>query len=986
MELAVGATVTHTATSNLTGGSYGAITYTSSDPSKVTVHPTTGLVTGVGAGPATIIATQAAAAGFNTATVLTYPLVVTAATPMITWATPSAITYGTALSATQLNATGSVSGTITYSPASGTTLNAGTQTLTTTFMPADTTKYAPVSSTVSLTVNKATPTLTWATPSTITYGTALSATQLNAASSLPGSFSYSPASGTTPSAGTQTLSVTFTPTDATNTNSVTGTVSLVVNKATPTLTWATPGTITSGTALSATQLNATSSVAGSFSYNPASGAIPSLGTQTLTATFTPTDTVNYNSASTTVSVGVVAATPGAPTNVAVTTTNGQATVSFTAPSAPGGGAITNYTIRATATDGSVVTTTVTGSPATITGLTPGRSYQFTVAANNGAGAGTSSSSTPALSISRISQTITFPSLASRARNSGAFDLAATASSGLPVTYTVVSGPARLNFQLVTFTGASGPVTIRVSQAGDASYFPAPDVDVTFTVPPAVNQVIFAAAVSPGGATAANLALALGANGNAATLLIVSSTYGGLNGAVSLQLAADGTFQARFVSSTATSSRLPIGRNIQAEPASYTILGSRLPTGQNIQGAPTSYTISGTLVDNVFKGTIEPLGLTFNVTVPEAAPGGNPAVGFYKSTALANEQGVTYTVVGPNNEMLVLTQSPTVTVGGLTTLKADGTYTLVATTAQGSVTLNGVVNPVTTAATATLTLPGNTKIDFSGLSSSTTRTDRLINLSSRAKVGTGESVLITGFVIGGTESKKVLIRAAGPALAAFGLTSTLPNPTIKIYQSLSLIAQNDDWSKDDAAEIARLGAFAFTAGSKDAALLATLAPGAYTAQISDPSGTGTGVTLAEIYDASLNPNADYQRLVNISSRGKVTPDDGVLIGGFIVTGNSPKTLLIRGIGPALTAFDITGALADPSLTIYQEGKVISTNEGWANSSAITTATIQTGAFTLPSGSKDAAVLITLNPGAYTAQIKSAKNASSGVALIEIYEVP
>ena len=389
---------------------------------------------------------------------------------------------------------------------------------------------------------------------------------------------------------------------------------------------------------------------------------------------------------------------------------------------------------------------------------------------------------------------------------------------------------------------------------------------------------------------------------------------------------------------------------------------------------------------MFKGTIEPLGLTFNVTVPEAAPGGNPAVGFYKSTALANEQGVTYTVVGPNNEMLVLTQSPTVTVGGLTTLKADGTYTLVATTAQGSVTLNGVVNPVTTAATATLTLPGNTKIDFSGLSSSTTRTDRLINLSSRAKVGTGESVLITGFVIGGTESKKVLIRAAGPALAAFGLTSTLPNPTIKIYQSLSLIAQNDDWSKDDAAEIARLGAFAFSVGSKDAALLATLAPGAYTAQISDPSGTGTGVTLAEIYDASLNPNADYQRLVNISSRGKVTPDDGVLIGGFIVTGNSPKTLLIRGIGPALTAFDITGALADPSLTIYQEGKVISTNEGWANSSAITTATIQTGAFTLPSGSKDAAVLITLNPGAYTAQIKSAKNASSGVALIEIYEVP
>jgi hypothetical protein len=360
-----------------------------------------------------------------------------------------------------------------------------------------------------------------------------------------------------------------------------------------------------------------------------------------------------------------------------------------------------------------------------------------------------------------------------------------------------------------------------------------------------------------------------------------------------------------------------------------------------------------------------------------------AVGFYKSTALIEGTGATYSVVGANNEVLVLTQGPTVTTGGLTTLKSDNTFAL---TATGNVTLTGGINPVTTTATATVTLPGNTLVIFSGLSTATKRTDRLINLSSRAKVGTGESVLITGFVIGGTDSKKVLIRAAGPALSAFGLANALPNPTIKIYQGSNLIAQNDDWNKDDAAEITRLGAFAFSAGSKDAALLTTLAPGSYTAQIADPSGTGTGVALAEIYDASINPNADFQRLVNISSRGRVTPDDGVLIGGFVVTGNSPKTLLIRGIGPALTNFGIAGALADPALTIYQDSKAIATNEGWANSAAITTAAIQTGAFTLPSGSKDAAVVITLNPGAYTAQIKSAKNASSGVALIEIYEVP
>jgi hypothetical protein len=270
---------------------------------------------------------------------------------------------------------------------------------------------------------------------------------------------------------------------------------------------------------------------------------------------------------------------------------------------------------------------------------------------------------------------------------------------------------------------------------------------------------------------------------------------------------------------------------------------------------------------------------------------------------------------------------------------------------------------------------------------------LINLSSRAKVGSGEAVLITGFVVGGPEPKRVLVRAAGPALGAFGLNNTLSNPAIKIYQGSRLIAENDDWNLADAAEMASLGAFPLIGirskdtQSADAALITTLAPGAYTAQISDSSGAveGAGVALAEIYDASVNPNADYQRLVNISSRGKVTPDDGVLIGGFIVTGNHPKRLLIRGIGPALTNFGIAGVLTDPSLTIYQDGKAIANNEGWANRADITAAATQTGAFALPSGSKDAAVLITLNPGAYTAQIKSAKNNSSGVALIEIYEV-
>src|SRR5206468_8763294 len=150
------------------------------------------------------------------------------------------------------------------------------------------------------TVSQAAPVITWANQAGIVYGTALSGTQLNATASVPGTFIYTPALGNIPSAGTDTLSVTFNPTDTTNYSSVTRTVQLTVSQATPTITWSNPAGITYGTALSNAQLNATASVAGSFAYTPAAGSIPTAGTDTLSVTFTPTDTTNYTTATATV--------------------------------------------------------------------------------------------------------------------------------------------------------------------------------------------------------------------------------------------------------------------------------------------------------------------------------------------------------------------------------------------------------------------------------------------------------------------------------------------------------------------------------------------------------------------------------------------------------------------------------------------------------------------------------------------------------------
>jgi hypothetical protein len=163
------------------------------------------------------------------------------------------------------------------------------------------------SATITL-VPKTTPTITWATPAAITYGTALSGTQLDATASVAGTFVYTPAAGTVLAAGTQTLSVTFTPTNTTDYNTVTATVSLTVNQTVSAITWAAPAAITYGTALSATQLDATASVAGTFVYTPAAGTVLAAGTQTLSVTFTPTNTTDYTTTTATVSLTVNQAT------------------------------------------------------------------------------------------------------------------------------------------------------------------------------------------------------------------------------------------------------------------------------------------------------------------------------------------------------------------------------------------------------------------------------------------------------------------------------------------------------------------------------------------------------------------------------------------------------------------------------------------------------------------------------------------------------
>jgi Flp pilus assembly CpaE family ATPase len=280
----------------------------SSIQGKFAYTPAAGEVLTAGTHTLTATFTPADTTNYSTAQAAV-SLTVTKATPSLTWPKPAPIAYGAELSATQFNATASVPGKFDYSPAAGTLLTAGVQTLSVTFTPNDITDYTTVQGEVPLTVTKATPVITWAKPAPITYGTALSATQLNATASVPGKFTYIPGAGAVLAAGTHTPSVTFIPADATNFNPVQAAVSLTVTKATPAITWPAPAPVPYGDALSAAQLNATASVPGKFVYTPAAGEVLPAGTHTLSVLFTPTDSTDCASVQTTVSLTVTKAKP-----------------------------------------------------------------------------------------------------------------------------------------------------------------------------------------------------------------------------------------------------------------------------------------------------------------------------------------------------------------------------------------------------------------------------------------------------------------------------------------------------------------------------------------------------------------------------------------------------------------------------------------------------------------------------------------------------
>jgi Zn-dependent metalloprotease len=260
--------------------------------------------------------------------------------------------------------------------------------------------------------------------------------------------------------------------------------------------------------------------------------------------------------------------------------------------------------------------------------------------------------------------------------------------------------------------------------------------------------------------------------------------------------------------------------------------------------------------------------------------------------------------------------------------------------------------------------------------------RSVGLAARAFVGTGDDVLIVGVVLGGgSGSKPMIVRAVGPTLSNLGVPSPLSNP----YLDMGSVGNNNDWCTNanwsTIQSVANtIGLYPFAVNSLDSALLPTLGAGGYTAVVTGVNG-GTGTALAEIYDTDTSTSL---RPIDIAARGEVRSGDP-LIAGFVIAGNTGKKVLIRALGPTL---GINGYLANPKVTIYNNGTAIYTNDNWGqnwNASTISTVESQVGATpALPSGSADGALLVDLPPGNYSAVVEGVNN-TEGIALVEFYEV-
>ncbi len=598
----------------------------------------------------------------------------------------------------------------------------------------------------------------------------------------------------------------------------------------------------------------------------------------------------------------------------------------------------------------------TSSTLALNGVTSVSAGSYSVIVSNSAGSVTSTAATLTVSSVAASPVVTTQPASQAVAVGGSATLSVVATGTAPLAYqwrkdgTAIAGATRENYALSSLTAAAaGSYTVVVSHsAGSVTPSPA-------AVSLAASTGLAGAVFGTFAADAGSFALWVRSDRTAVFLGFLRSGGRALLNRTA-EIGADGRFQ------------FPL----EVSPAGGTV------TGVSAVLSP----------DGSVSGSLTGAGIAISAPARAASMATSALAGYY-AAGEPNGSSVAHTIVGAGGESYVLIVANSGAEAGRGTAGADGA--IMVTT--GSSTLAGSVQRENATLVLSSQRASGAPASFVGANDERrTVREKLLNISTRSDTtGAEGNALIAGFVIGGTTSKRVLVRAIGPSLAPFGVSGALPAARLELFRGQTSLAVSNDWGTASgasavAAAAARLGAFALDSASRDAAVLVELTPGAYTAVMTGQGSAG-GVGLVEVYDADETALA-AQRIGNLASRGLAGSGDRTLTVGFVVGGTVPKRVLVRGVGPALSAFGVTGALGDPRLEVYREGSVIGRNDNWEEGAAggsIAAASASVGAFALAAGSLDAALILNLFPGAYTAQV-SGPGDQTGTALVEVYEVP
>lgn len=562
---------------------------------------------------------------------------------------------------------------------------------------------------------------------------------------------------------------------------------------------------------------------------------------------------------------------------------------------------------------------------------------YTVVITNLAGSATSSVATltvtaaptpPAISTQPQSATVT-------AGNTVTFTVVSTGSAPLSYQWSKNGNPisgatsASLSLSNVQISAAADYTVVVTNSAGSATSNPATLVVNAALIGPSIDTAPQSATVSAGSPAAFTVA----ASGSAP---------------LAYQWKKDGA-----IITGATSSTYSIGAVQAGDAGSYTVVVS------NALGSATS--AAGIL--NVNTVAVAPT-ITAQPQSSGVASGGSVTL----SVTASGTAPLSYQWSSSSGAIAGATQS-SYTINNASASDA-GAYTVVVSNALGSVTSNP--------ATVSLVAASNA--------------GHFVNLSVRGLAGTDSQTLIVGFIVNGSGQLPVLVRGWGPTLgqAPFNVAGALTDPLLRVFQQSTQVAQNDNWGGDPqlVAVAAQVGAYAFSPTSKDAAVYTSFNAGVpNTVHILGANTGSLGVALAEVFDANGTYTDTSPRFVNLSARAQVGTGGDVLIAGFVIGGQSPVTVLIRGLGPTLGSFGVSGVMADPKLQLFAGQTLIDTNDNWGQSPNSAQAGALSAQFgiPLPANSKDAVLLVTLQPGLYSAIISGVNN-TTGVALVDLNEAP